>query len=78
MSAVGVCRRSRGCYEFLETPNAGVVPVSSSKPRVRALTSGGQVAESLKRFGINDDTSAVLVARFDCKPEEVSPGGVTH
>ncbi|KXZ44072.1 hypothetical protein GPECTOR_74g686 [Gonium pectorale] len=30
------------------------------------------VAESFKRNGINDDSTALLLARFDCKPEEWS------
>ncbi|PNW88468.1 hypothetical protein CHLRE_01g030950v5 [Chlamydomonas reinhardtii] len=38
---------------------------------VYGVSATKHVAESLKRFGINDDTSAVLVARFDCKPEEL-------
>ncbi|GIL81981.1 hypothetical protein Vretimale_1546 [Volvox reticuliferus] len=30
------------------------------------------VAESLKRFGITDECKSLLVARFDCKPEELA------
>lgn len=30
-----------------------------------------QIAESFKTFGLQPDTTAVLVARFDPKPEEV-------
>lgn len=29
------------------------------------------VAESLKRFGVTDDSTAVLAARFDCTPPEL-------
>jgi hypothetical protein len=35
-----------------------------------------QVAESLKRFGISDETANVLVARFDAGPEEVGAATV--
>ncbi|GFR39867.1 hypothetical protein Agub_g367 [Astrephomene gubernaculifera] len=30
------------------------------------------VVESLKRFGIADDTTTLLLARFDCQPEELA------
>lgn len=31
-----------------------------------------QIGESFKRFGVNDETTSLLVAKFDATPEEVS------
>ncbi|GIL43906.1 hypothetical protein Vafri_1493 [Volvox africanus] len=59
-------------YRALTAESSGRLNTKSLHTELIYDISGTKhVGESLKRFGITDECKSLLVARFDCKPEEI-------
>ncbi|GLI69977.1 hypothetical protein VaNZ11_014629, partial [Volvox africanus] len=60
-------------YRALTAESSGRLNTKSLHTELIYNISGTKhVAESLKRFGITDECKSILVARFDCKHEELA------